>query len=326
MTRGMVLGKFLPPHAGHLYLCEMAERAVDDLAVVVGTLAREPIPGALRHAWMSELLPRSRVLHLTDENPQEPSEHPDFWAIWETSLRRVLPWEPDVVFASERYGERLAAIWGAEFVPVDVARAAIPVSGTRVRERPMEAWPHLPRCVRPWFARRVCIFGPESTGKSTLATALAAHFDTVAVPEYARAHLELRGGALDASDMPRIARRQRAAEEALARSANRLLVADTDPLTTAVWSEALFGRVDPEVAALAAESRYALTLLLDVDVPWVPDVARYLPGERASFFARCEAALVAHGRRYQILRGSWDERFDAACRAIAPLLEDSWSG
>ena len=82
MTRGLVLGKFLPPHAGHVYLIETARRQCDDLSIVVGTLAREPIAGALRALWMRALFPDLRVLHLTDDNPQEPSEHPRFWEIW----------------------------------------------------------------------------------------------------------------------------------------------------------------------------------------------------------------------------------------------------
>lgn len=316
-SRGMVLGKFLPPHAGHLYLIETALGAVDELAVVVGTLPREPIPGALRFRWMQELAPRATVVHLTDDNPQEPQEHPDFWAIWEESLRRVLPWEPDAVFASEPYGERLAAIWGAEFVPVDVARAAVPVSGTAIRSDPMAHWHHLPRCVRPFFARRVSIFGPESTGKTTLAQRLADHFDTVLVPEYARGHLERRGGRVTLDDMVPIARRQRAMEEALARSANRLLICDTDPLATRLWSQALFGQV-PE--ALGDVGHYDLTLLLDVDVPFVPDPVRYLPDERRAFFRACREALDRGGRLYRVIRGDWEERFVGAVAAIESVL------
>ncbi|WP_372899661.1 adenylyltransferase/cytidyltransferase family protein, partial [Stieleria sp.] len=52
MTTGMVLGKFLPPHLGHAYLVDFARHYVDDLTVVVGTLAAEPIPGARRYEWM----------------------------------------------------------------------------------------------------------------------------------------------------------------------------------------------------------------------------------------------------------------------------------
>ena len=192
MTRGMVLGKFMPPHLGHVYLVDFARAYVDDLAVVVGTLAREPIPGALRYGWMCELFPTVQVVHLTDENPQEPHEHPRFWDIWRESLLRVLPWRPDYVFASETYGEGLRASSARRWVPVDVARAAVPVSATAIRADPLGHWRFIPRCVRPHFVRRIAVVGPESSGKSTLAAALAQHYRTTWVPEYARALLEPR--------------------------------------------------------------------------------------------------------------------------------------
>ena len=69
MTTGLVLGKFLPPHAGHLYLIETALREVDHLTVLVCSLEREPIPGALRFHWMRELAPRPFFLTASMFNP-----------------------------------------------------------------------------------------------------------------------------------------------------------------------------------------------------------------------------------------------------------------
>src|SRR5262249_35302247 len=161
-------------------------------------------------------------------NPQDPSEHPEFWHIWRASLLRVLPGAPDFVFASDAYGAKLAEVLGARFVPVDPARSAVPISGTLVRADPLSHWEHLPRPVRAYYAKRVVGFGPESTGKSTLARRLAAHFRTVHVPEFARSWLETAGGRVTPEDMPIIARGQLAAEDALAREANRVLFCDTD--------------------------------------------------------------------------------------------------
>jgi NadR type nicotinamide-nucleotide adenylyltransferase len=316
----MVLGKFLPPHLGHVYLIEFAQRFVDDLTVVVGTLQHEPIPGELRFRWMRELFPSANVVHLTDENPQDPSEHPDFWRIWHESLRRVLPYSPDFVFASEDYGVKLAEVLGARFIPVNQARDIVPVSGTAIREQPLRNWEYLPRCVRPHFAKRVCIFGPESTGKSTLTRDLARHFQTVAVPEYARTWLEARHGEVVAADMPIIARGQMASEEALARNANRVLFCDTDVLTTTLWSEWLFGSCDEAIRQIAAQQHYDLYLITDVDVPWVADVVRYLPEERRSFFDRCLTTLQSHQRPHVVIRGSWNERFETAVAAVNQLL------
>ncbi len=319
---GMVLGKFMPPHLGHLYLTEMARAHVERLLVVVEHVANEPIPSALRHRWMTELLPGVEVLHLTDENPQEPSEHPEFWRIWEESLGRILPARPDYVFASERYGIKLAEVLGAEFVPVDPGRSVMPISGTEVRRRPLSSFRYLPPCVRAHFAKRVCVFGPESTGKSTLTRGLAAHFDTVFVPEYARTLIEMQDGRLAYEDLERIGRGQLATEQALAGRAHKILFSDTDVLSTAIWSEVLHGRVEPWLLEAAASQRFDLTLLLDVDVPWVADVVRYLPDERRSFFERCERALSQAGRPYVVVRGGWDARLRTAIEAVTPLLAE----
>jgi NadR type nicotinamide-nucleotide adenylyltransferase len=316
----MLLGKFMPPHLGHLYLGEFAHRYVDELTIVVCSIPGEPIPGGLRFDWMRELFPFDRVVHLTDDLPQDPKDHPGFWPLWRASLNRVLPAPVDYVFASEAYGLRLARELGAEFVPVDVSRSAVPVSGTAVRTDPVGFWDFIPRCVRPYFLRRVCVFGPESTGKTTLARRLAAHFGTVMVPEYARALLESQGGRIASDDILRIARGQRASEDALARNARGLLVCDTDLLTTLIWSDALFGSCPEWVQREADRRTYDRYLLLDVDVKWVPDPVRYLPDDRAAFFDRCRRALDQRGRPYVVLSGDWEQRFAAAVAAVEPLL------
>lgn len=312
---GMLLGKFLPPHYGHVYLGDFARHFVKELTIVVGTLEREPIPGRLRFEWMRQLFPTVNVVHLDEDLPQDPSEHPDFWAIWQAALQRVLPCRPEVIFASEPYGEKLAEVLGGRFIPVNPDRSIRPVSGSAVRDDPFKHWDLIPPPVRSHYVKRICVFGPESTGKSTLAQKLAAHFNTLFVPEYARTLLEWREGRLKESDMPDIARGQAASEDALAPYANRILFTDTDPLATCVWSEVIFGRTVPEVTALAEVRRPDLYLLCDVDVPWVPDIVRYLPEERSGFLEKCEAILNEHGRYYVKISGGWDERFEKAILA-----------
>ncbi len=311
-AHGLVLGKFLPPHAGHLYLIEHALRCVERLTVVVGTLARETLPGALRFAWMTELCPDATVVHLTDENPQDPSEHPEFWAIWKASIQRVVPEPIDVVFASEAYGARLAHDHGARFIPVDPGRTIVPISGTAIRDAPLANWQYLPAPVRAHYAKRVCIVGAESTGKSTLAAALANHYQTTLVPEYARTYLEALGRAPLASDMPVIAINQLASEDVLARSCNRVLICDTDARVTRLWSDALFGACDPVVEHLA-QRRYDLTIATGPDLPFEPDPIRYLPEQRDAFHARIDFADL-------VVTGDRETRLRTACAAIDQLL------
>lgn len=319
MTTGLVLGKFLPPHLGHQYLLDFAAHAVDELTVLVCSLPSEPIAGELRTRWVQELCPRGRVVHVTDENPSYPEEHPDFWEIWTRTVRNSLPTGPDLVFTSEDYGDELAARLGAVHQPVDPGRTLFPVSGTTVREDPLGHWEFLPECVRPHYVRRVALYGPESTGKSTLAARLAGHYRTVHVPEYARGLLDILNsrrdieGFVTAEDLPLILRGQAASEEALARRANRLLFCDTEGLTTRVYSRHYF-----EVELPEPVRDYDLYLFCDVDVPWAPDPQRNLGDQRERFRQLFLDELGA--RPHEVLRGGWEERFQAACRAVQGLL------
>ena len=81
-TRGFLLGNFMPPHAGHVALCQMAAALVDELTVMVCTLESEPMPAGLRAAWMRGLLPGVNVVHHDRDMPQSVADHPDFWSIW----------------------------------------------------------------------------------------------------------------------------------------------------------------------------------------------------------------------------------------------------
>jgi NadR type nicotinamide-nucleotide adenylyltransferase len=320
---GLILGKFMPPHAGHQYLVQFAQNFVQRLTVLVCSIEREPIAGRLRYEWMQELFPQARVIHVTDELPQEPGEHPRFWDLWRETVLKAAGEPIDYIFASEEYGQRLAAEVGAAFIPVDPGRELVPVSGTAIRTRPLENWQYIPECVRPYFVKRVCLFGPESTGKSTLARDLARHFGTVYVSEFARGLLDPKQGVCDESDIPLVARGQAAAEDALARRANKVLICDTDLLTTTIWSDVLFGRCPDWIRQAAAQRKYDLYLLLDVDVPWVDDSQRYLPHARAEFFDRCREALESGQRPYHIIRGNWAERFEQACGEVQRLLDSS---
>jgi NadR type nicotinamide-nucleotide adenylyltransferase len=304
-----------------VYLVELARRHVDDLTVVVATRAGDPIPGALRFAWMTELFPTVRLLHVTEELPQDPSEDPAFWDRWREALGRLLPHPPELLFASDPHAKRLAAELGARLVKVDPTRLVFPVTGARVREDPLGSWRFLPRVVRPHFARRVSVLGPGSTGKTTLATRLAAVYGTLAVPDPVRTHLEQPGDEITQDDVDLLARGQIAAEDALALEANRLLLCDSDVLATVLLSDALFGDCPAWIREAARARRYDLTLLLDEDVPFTSDPGHPMLEARRTFFERCTRALEEHDRKYVVIRGAWEARMRAASAAIDAMME-----
>jgi NadR type nicotinamide-nucleotide adenylyltransferase len=168
---------------------------------------------------------------------------------------------------------------------------------------------------------RVVLAGPESTGKTTLAADLAGHFHTVWVPEYLRDWVDAHGLPRSAADLAAVARGQRALEVRLARAAHRVLFCDTDARQTAMYSRLYFGEVSPEVARLAATSHAHLYLVLDADVPWIPDPQRDMAHRREEIRDRCLAELAAAGEPHLLVRGSWAERLTLAVAAVETLLE-----
>ena len=317
VTRGFLLGKFMPPHAGHQLLVETALGLVDELTVLVCSLPGDPIPGPLRLEWMRELFPRVRVIGHDAVVPQAPEEDARFWPIWRAIVRAAHPEPIDLVFASEAYGVRLAEEIGAQAVLVDPERLAIPVTASAIRADPWAQWRFLPAPVRPHFARTICLHGPESTGKSTLASRLARHFDTIFVPEYGRTYCEQHGLDLAMADLVAIARTHAAITGAALRRCDRRLILDTDPLMTAVWAEMLFGRRDPWFDRF--EHTADFYLLLDIDLPWVDDGTRFFgePERRRRFFNLSRAELDRRGLRHAVIGGPAEQRFDRALAAIA---------
>lgn len=320
---GLIIGKFMPLTKGHCYLIETALAQVEQLNILVGTLRNEPIDGHLRYEWVRETFPQASVVHVTEELPAYPHEHPDFWAIWQRAIRDVFP-QVDVVFTSEDYGDKLAEVLGARHIQVDKARSVVPISATQVRAEPLRHWAYIPRAVRPYYVKRVLIHGAESTGKTTLARQLAAHYGTQWVPEYGRIYIEQqRGNRFDDfvyEDIAQIAAGHLESEEAAAYEANRLLFVDTDLMTTAIYSEHFFGQTPRFVRRIANERRYDLYLLLDIDLPWADDPQRTSRDHWQAMHCRFRNALESRRIPYTLIQGQGEARLQNAIAAVEVFL------
>ena len=323
MTRGLVLGKFLPYHAGHAHLIRTARACVDELIVLVCSIRRESIPGATRYAWVRDAHPDCRVVHVAEEVPQAPEDDPEFWPIWTDLIARYAG-RVDRVFTSETYGDELARRIGAVHISVDRERCVVPVSGSAIRAAPLRHWQYIPANVRPFYALRVALLGTESTGKTTLAQRLAERFDTAWVREYGREYCDTRPAmSLTLPDFEAIAWAQATIEDEAAVDANRVLICDTELHTTATWSDLTIGMRPAWLTAAARARRYDLVLLLDHDLPWVDDGTRVLRDRRVEHTQRIRDELDAAGRRYVTLSGSYAERELQAARLVSTLIEET---
>jgi len=166
---------------------------------------------------------------------------------------------------------------------------------------------------------RVAILGAESSGKSTLASALASHYGTLWVPEYLREFVEMKGRVPEEGDQYGIARTQQEREDAAAADATRFLFCDTTPMMTAVYSRWYWGRVDAQLGQLESRHDYACTIVTAPDSPWEADgLQRDSESVRQSVHELVLETLAARGIPYLLVSGSLPQRMLQADRLLKP--------
>lgn len=173
----------------------------------------------------------------------------------------------------------------------------------------------------------IVLTGSESSGKTTLAAQLAEHYGVLVVPEFVREYAAKKGAPLDLSDHVPIARGQIALEDTLQLRAvargDALLIGDTDLLSTVVYCHHYYGRCPLVLEETATARRADHYLLMDIDVPWIPDGVRDRGHLRPELHALFRATLVRLGLAFTEIRGTWDSRFAHATRIIDSLLAQS---
>jgi NadR type nicotinamide-nucleotide adenylyltransferase len=174
---------------------------------------------------------------------------------------------------------------------------------------------------------KIVLFGPESTGKTTLSRHLARHYNTVWAPEFARDYLQKKWNnerkTCEANDLIPIAIGQMKLENKLAKKADKILICDTDLLETKVYSEEYYGGfVDKKLDKAAKENTYELYLLTYIDTPWEEDDLRDRPEQRLEMFNAFESALKKHNRPYLLLKGDKKTRLKKAIKAIDKILSE----
>ena len=338
--RALVVGKFCPLHLGHQLLLDRARQACEELLIVSYTKPEFPgLDPARREGWLRALYPQATVVVLDDgrlaalcaargvaprslpHNELDDGEvHRHFmgWLCW-----TVLKLPVDAVFSSEGYGPGFAQVLGECYakspvahVSVDQARTLVPVSGTAVRLDPHGQRAFLSPLVYASLVTRICVLGGESSGKTTLTAALAAHFGTGWVAEYGRQLWESQDGVLAYDDLLKIGREQLEREAQAALQARRWLFCDTSPMTTFFYCVEMFGRAEPELARLA-EHRYDLVLLCAPDFPFIQDGTRRDEDFRARQHAWYQQELARRGIAYVDVTGSVRQRIEQVAGLLA---------
>lgn len=166
----------------------------------------------------------------------------------------------------------------------------------------------------------VGIVGPESTGKTTLAKALANHFKTTWVPEFAREFLTQLERPYKKEDLIDIAKGQLKSEKQQRKKAKNLLFLDTDLFVLKIWSEFKYGSCDPWILQQLAMNQASFYFLTHYGMPYEEDPLRESPNKRPELFKLYESALIEAGAPYIIIKGSEEKRLDLAVKRINSIL------
>jgi NadR type nicotinamide-nucleotide adenylyltransferase len=284
----------------------------------------QKISGELRRDWLKKIHPDCEIHLVPDELENDSQQWADFTVPY-------LGYAPDVVFTSENYGQRFAELMGARHVLVDQPRTAVPISATQIRKAPLDHLDWFEPCVRAYFIKRIVLIGAESTGKTTLAQLLSQHYQTQWIPEYGREHWETKIAGLKIDDpLPRwtaekflhIAEEQQRRENLAARTANCVLICDTNAFITGTWFERYMGTRHPAVDSIGQRDKTDLYLLAEPDFPFVQDGFR--DGEsirgwmQQRFVDQLQSSMVPWIR----LNGSMEQRMKTAIARIDELQRE----
>lgn len=320
MTRALVIGKFMPIHNGHVALIEFAATQADEVIVSMSYTESDGIDSALRFGWIKEIFknkPNIIPAIIKDDFDDESLPLPLRTKRWADAMRKAYP-KIDLIVSSEVYGEPLAANLNAKHLLFDVDRSKFPVSASLIRQKPFSYWEFIPPVVRPYFVKKVCFYGSESTGKSFMVQKLAQVYNTEFVPEVARELIT--SNEFTEADIIKIGYAQIERVNEKSKTANKILFCDTDTITTQIYSQHYLHTVPPVLYELEKQVQYHQYFLFDIDVPWVADHIRDLGNDRERMFKVFREALEKRGIQYELVQGNYQQRENIIHDVIKGIL------
>ncbi len=325
--KAFVVGKFMPPHVGHEYLINFASLWATDLYVLVDNVPGQTMEPRVRCEILHKHFASNPNIHIsyhpvsTPQSPEEHGDRADFFNIWKSIIHSHVV--PDVIIGSMDYVKPVSEVLGCDYIKIDVEREAIPMSATSLKANFNDNWDSLISSAKPHYLKKLCFIGPESTGKTIAAQLISQKFKTVFVPEYAKSFIE-EHNSFTLEDAEFVCSVQDKSQAALVHTARKILICDSDALTTKVWCETLFGNTPQLVKELSSSQHFDLTFLFAPNTPWINDVHRNVALQaktqefRQKMFDDFERELIELKRPYVVVNGdSYEERISFIESVIA---------
>jgi NadR type nicotinamide-nucleotide adenylyltransferase len=298
----------LPPTRGHLALIEFASLLpVDGVVVIVCTQPSEPFPheryDAIAQATMN--MKNVWVDHMHKEISQDAS-NPKFWDMWKNIMERRAFNSEDIIVSSEAYGQKVADLFGARFIPYDPARELQNIKATRVRKSLPDSFDQMIPEFQKYLTKTITVFGAESVGKTTVSRNLASSLHGHWRFEYARPYLEMVGAEVTDAKMYDIFNGQ----EALQKQARNLkdkpfVFQDTDLWSTIGYWEMWKGERAPADWYDRARSLNSdVYVIMSSEIPFEADPLRYGGNKRESEDQYWVDLCEREGLNYKVVHGT----------------------
>lgn len=318
MIKGLVIGKFYPPHKGHEYLINYAFMHCDYLDVVVCDLPGQKIEAKKRAKWIQKTFPKANVRVVFDLGKDDDS------LAWANYTREFLGYSPGIVFTSEDYGHLYSKYLDAKHILVDLERVNVPISATKIRNNLYSNFDWLLPAAKADLIPRVVILGAESTGTTTLAIDLAKHYGSFLPLEYGRFYSEGKlysDSDWNSGEFEYIAEMQNSLEHQFAKlTKSKVLICDTDSFATELWHNRYLNYYSQALREISETRRVTLYILTGDEIPFVQDGTRDGESIRHEMHDEFIKVLNERGYPFILVRGSCEERLKMSIDKIDNLL------
>lgn len=330
MTIGMIGGKFLPLHLGHVYAIQQASSQVDKLYVVLSSSELRDraickksnikyMDNILRMSWLGEVFAKSPNIILVNRVDQY-SDYDYNWSLESEEIKKLIPEEITHVFSSEEnYTEYFSTGYPkAKHIVIDNNRSLIPISATGIRSNPLDNWKFLPLPVQKYFTKKVCIVGTESCGKTVLSNKLTSILNTRSVLETGIDYCLKYKNELTNDSFDLIAMEHYLNQDKALSNSNKVLIVDSDAIITKYYAEMYLSYKSDIIESIIKKQKYDLVLYLEPDIPWVDDGLRFAGEDeiRLSNNNKLKEMYLSYGSNIVIVSGNYEKRLTKALKEI----------
>ena len=324
MKKGLIIGKFYPLHVGHLELIKFGQSHCDELTILICVSDTETISGDIRENWIKQSFIGASQLKIIvlnyDETdlPNTSVSSKEVSKIWALYIQENFV-TFDLIFSSENYGYFLAEELNCKHIEFDINRTKNKISASQIKQDVFKNWNFIAPSAKSFFVKKICLYGTESTGKSTLTEKLANYYKTNFVPEMAREIIETTEE-VEEKHLYQIAEvHARKINESI-KTSNKLLFVDTDVNITRSYGRFLFNEELIIEDWIESANKFDLYLFLDKNAPYIQDGTRLNKIKRDQLNNFHKKELENRNIPYELVTGNWNERFNKSIEIINSMF------